>query len=79
MNEVVAITTKYLGPTDHRGSRVRASIASGESITIPYSYYLSGEDVHKEAALALCKKIGWAGKMVGGTIRGGYVFVFVEE
>ncbi len=79
MSEVVAITTKYLGPTDTRGPRIRASTSLGQSVMISFPYELSGEAVHRKAAEALCAKLGWTGRMVGGGIKGGYVFVFVEE
>jgi hypothetical protein len=46
------IRTKYLGPTDTRGARIKAW--SGEtSVTIPYPYELSTEDAHTEAASKL--------------------------
>ena len=72
-----AITTRYLGPTNFRGSRIKATDDDGNSVTIPYPYELSGEDVHRAAADALCVKMGWTGKLVGGSIKTGYAFVFV--
>lgn len=53
-----AITTKYLGPTNFRGSRIKAYCQAG-SITIPFDHSLSGEEVYAKAAWALCKKLGW--------------------
>lgn len=72
-----AIETKYLGPTDFRGSRIVASDGDRNRITIPYPHELSGEAVHRSAAEALQKKMGWKGKLIGGGLRNGYVFVFV--
>ena len=71
-----AITTKYVGPTNSRGSRIIADDGDRNRVTIPYPYQLSGEAVHREAAIALCKKMGWAGTIYGGATAHGYVFVF---
>lgn len=35
------IKTKFIGPTNYRGARIKATCQAG-SITIPYSYDLSG-------------------------------------
>jgi hypothetical protein len=54
-----AIVTKYLGPTNHRGSRVKATAQAG-SITIHWDDALDVSANHARAALALAKKFGWA-------------------
>ena len=71
-----AIWTKYLGPTNSRGSRVKAS-AEGVSVTVPYASELNAERAHDEAALALVRKMGWPGTLVrGGRPDGrGYCYV----
>jgi len=74
-----AILTKYIGPTLHRGSRIKAYDEDGNSITIPFDYGLNQGQRHKKAAIALCKKMGWAGEMVGGGIKNGYAFCFVDS
>jgi len=61
-----AIWTKYIGPTNFRGSRVKAS-AEGVSVTVGYDDGLNRDDAHDRAALALCAKMGWP----GGLVRGG--------
>ena len=73
-----AIFTKYHGPTNTRGSRISASDQDGNRITISYPYELSGEAVHRKAADALCTKMHWTGKLTGGSVRNGYVFVFSD-
>ncbi len=73
-----AITTKYLGPTNTRGSRIKASDGDGNSITVSYPYELSGEDVHRKAAQALADKMHWAGELAGSAVKNGYAFVFVD-
>lgn len=52
-----AITTKYLGPTNHRGGRIKAKFDGG-SITLPYDHALNAPDNHRAAAEALAQKDG---------------------
>ena len=76
-----AIETKYLGPTDTRGSRIKAIAAAG-SITVEYDYEYSPEINHETAALKLAKKFGWDEDrwVGGGTAKGtGYVFVRLDK
>ena len=75
-----AIITKYLGPTDTKGGRIKASCYSG-SVTIDYPHHLSGDAKHLAAAEALCKKLDWTGTLIGGSLpdESGYAFVFADE
>jgi hypothetical protein len=81
---MVAIQTKYMGPTNSRGSRIKAFTENGQQVTISYDYALSGEKLHAKAAMALIEKAGWQneykkfGLVCGGT-KNGYVFVFNHE
>jgi len=78
-----AITTKYLGPTDYKGSRIKAKSARG-SLTVHYNDALNTEDNHREAAEALIAKLDWA-KLGGVWHQGGlpdddgYCFVCVPD
>jgi len=76
-----AITTKYVGPTNTRGSRVSATDSDGNRISIPYEGGLDSQAAHRAAALALCKKMNWNSceRLVGGGTKKGYAFVFVPE
>jgi hypothetical protein len=74
-----AIQTTYKGPTNTRGSRIIASDCDGNKVTIPYPYDLSGSEVHRKAADALCAKMQWKGEMIGGWLKNGMVFVFTPE
>jgi hypothetical protein len=47
-----AIHSKYLPTTESKCSRIKATCARG-SITIPYPYDLSGDEVHREAVRQL--------------------------
>jgi len=76
-----AITTKYIGATDTKPSRIKAS-ASGEcSITIPYEGEFDGDGAFRKAADALCAKYDWNPKgkhyLASGGTETGFVFVFV--
>lgn len=73
-----AIETRYLGPTNTKGARIVASDGDGNRATIGYPHELSGEAVHRKAAEALCQKMGWPGKLAGGSTKRGYVFVFIS-
>lgn len=59
-----AIITKYIGPTNHRGSRIKAECEAG-SITIPYDYGLDDVDLHLKAVNALIKKLDWNYNVLG--------------
>lgn len=74
-----AITTKFFGPTNFRGSRVKASDGDGQQITLGWEHALSSEENHDRAALALCAKMNWPGKLVRGWIKKGYVYCFIER
>jgi hypothetical protein len=71
-----AITTKYLGPTNHRGSRIKATSYRG-SLTIPWDAALDTADNHTAAARAAAQKWGWTGLWTGGSLprNTGYAFV----
>ena len=71
-----AITTKYHGATDRRGSRISASDCDANRVSIPFPHELSHDDAHRKAAQALCDKMGWKGSMIQGGIKNGEVFVF---
>lgn len=48
-----AITTKYFGPGNVRGARIRAKAEGVPAVFISYPYELSGEEVHRAAAPAV--------------------------
>jgi galactose mutarotase-like enzyme len=74
---VKAITVRYKGPTDTKGSRLIASDMDGNRVTVGYPHELSVDAVYRLAADALCVKMEWKGEIVGGTTKPGeMVFVF---
>ena len=58
---MIAIHTKYIGPTNSRGSRIKAYTCDGMGLkgftaTIPYPHEYSGETCHFQAVKALIAK-----------------------
>ena len=72
-----AILVKYLGPTNTRGTRLKASDLDGNAVTIPYPYALPRGEGKAHAARLLCAKMQWdSTNLVEGEIKDGTVFVF---
>jgi hypothetical protein len=70
-----AIETKWIGPTNYRQGRVKATSGSGLTLTVNWEHALDVFGNHRRAALALAAKLGWDGPWVGGATRAGYCFV----
>lgn len=75
------IETRYLGPTNTKGGRIRARAWAGH-VTIPYDHALTIEGNHRAAAMTLAAKLGWHHDApaehwaTGGNARGdGYLHV----
>ena len=83
---MIAVHTKYMGPTYTRGSRIKAYTAGfgsikGFSAVVSYNHALNGVDVHFEAVKALVAKyqLPWTldGMRYGDSADGkGYSFCF---
>lgn len=77
-----AIYTKYLGPTNTKGARIKAYTIGGLSVVIGFDYALSSESRHFAAVKALDKKhnLNWPiNDMCYGDAPGGYVFCFRDS
>jgi hypothetical protein len=77
--QMIAIQTKYISPTNTRGSRIKAYTETGFTVTIPYDYSLNHEKVHFKAVKALVEKhnLDWdLDGMTYGGVKNGYVFCF---
>jgi hypothetical protein len=76
---MVAIQTKYYGPTNTRSSRIKAWTPDGRIVYIPYQHELSHEVLYFQAVKALVAKykLDWdlSDMRYGGT-DDGYVFCF---
>ena len=76
---MLAIVCKYIPATNTKGARIKAS-TDGHSVTIAYPHERSdGDDKYRAAAEALCKKLGWTHRMVGGFTGKAWVFCFVPD
>lgn len=64
------IVTKYLGPTNTKGSRVKATAGGGASVLLSWDYELNEADNHAAAAIALIEK-RWGYPSDTVTLRGG--------
>ena len=81
----MAIQTKFLCPTDYRGDRIKAtgmdtfhSDERKRSITVPYDYGATMEQMHRKAAELLLPQIVPEPKevrLVAGAWERGYIFV----
>jgi hypothetical protein len=73
-----AITTKFHGPTDHKGARISAQCEAGR-VTVSYDYGRGQDGAHDEAARALIAKLGWQNNGAiwfrGHAHNGGCVYV----
>lgn len=71
----MAITTKYLGPTNFRPSRIAAKCEAGR-IVVVWDGALGIADNHAAAVRALAVKLGWGGTWrLGSIASGSYVAV----
>lgn len=59
----VCIATKYIPATNHRPSRIKATLAAGwqsrfnSSVVVPFDYELDLQDTHRKAVSALLVKL----------------------
>jgi hypothetical protein len=73
------ITTKFIGPTDTKGSRIKAT-CQAKSITRSWDYALNADENHRAVAGELAQLVGWNGNWRMGADAGdGYVFVCGEQ
>jgi hypothetical protein len=79
-----AITTKFLGPTNASGARIKAK-CQARAMVVSWDHALDVEANHAAAARALIARLGWDadcyGKWHGGALPDdtGYAFVCVRR
>lgn len=61
-----AITTKFIGPTNTRGTRIKARCTAG-SVTVSWDWKLDSRENHVVAAQALLEKLEWSGVEIIGS------------
>jgi hypothetical protein len=74
------IMTKYLGPTDRRGARVKAwspksSSGQGPCAVLSWDHAWSVEGNHDGAAIELAAQLGWLGGWASADMPQGRVYV----
>lgn len=82
---MTAIRTRFIGPTNFRGSRVKVVAGEGGKgfqLTVVWDHSVNSEQNHYRAAAALITKLEWwarkgtsYGKWYAGCDGKGYVFV----
>ena len=75
MNINQSIKTRYVSPTNHRGSRIIATTPSGHKLTHHWDYALNSDANHYAAAEALRAKLDWPSIKAGGSTAKGYAFM----
>lgn len=74
-----SIQTRYIGPTNTRGSRVKARSSSGLSLTLTWDDALDTDANHRAAAEALARKLKWGGRWLAGGGQDGKGNVYVND
>lgn len=70
------IRTKYLPPTDTKGGRIKATSATGKSVTLGYDHSIGLSKNHQAAATELARMLDLLGVWhYAGDAGGGYVFI----
>ena len=73
---MIAIETRFLGSTDHRGARIVATTCNGHRLVVSYDH--GAHDPHADAALALIEREGFGGVWAQGGTSDGAVFCNVN-
>lgn len=76
---MIAIETKYMGPTDCRGSRIIAFTCNGHRLSMHYDDGKNSEENHRYVAQQLMKKMGWDHDIVTGGTKTGYCHVMINR
>lgn len=75
MNVYQSIETRYIGPTNHRGSRIVATTPGGHRLIHNYDYALNVDGNHYAAADKLREKLDWPAIVAGGSTKAGYAWL----
>lgn len=77
-----AIRTRYIGPTNSRGSRIQAK-CEAKTIYVRYDHALNIEENHEAACKALVQSMGWTSPyytaMCSGVFDGDHYHVFTPR
>lgn len=76
----IVIRTAFYGPTNHKGSRIRATCGKGKpSLWFKCDPILNDEQNHDAAALALCAQQGWEHEMVKGSFDYDHLYMLLPR
>ena len=80
MSKFFIVETKYVGPTNTRGSRITASMMDKSArCTVSYDYAMNGDLNHTMAAQELMKRVFKDGNFMNAgyaDTKNGYAFVY---
>jgi len=77
--QATSITTKYFGPTNHRGSRIKADAGMKRTCWFDYDNAMSSGGNHDAAAILLMDKFGWKGDLIKGHGETGSTYLIDER
>ena len=72
-----SIETKFFGPTNHRGARIRVK-CQARTMFVAWDHGLGIEGNHDAAAQALAERLGWRGEWFAGANGAGSGNVYVN-
>lgn len=78
---MLAIITQYMPATNKLGARIIAR-AGKHKVTIPFPYVSSDMEIcHREAAVAMCKKLCLTGTLIAGDLpdENGFAFLCLSK
>lgn len=76
---MIAILTRYLGPTNYRGSRIVVTSGNGHRLVVSWDDALDVSENHAMAARKLCEKMGWTGELASGGLKDGAAHCFIPR
>lgn len=77
---MIAITTRYLGPTDTKGARIVAETPNGHRLVRSFFYAHSATSAHAAVACELARSLNWnPDTLIEGETKTGHVFVFANS
>lgn len=71
------IRTRYISATNYRQSRIIATDAFKNQVTVNYDDALNSGENHEAAAQKLMEKMGWPNKLVSGNFGNDVYFVML--
>ena len=74
-----SIRTRYIGATNFKGAKIKATDGVGNTRTISYPYDLPQRLSHELAAYLLMKKMNWTNTLVGGDFQNDMYWTMRED